>query len=364
MNINFNPTIWICNCFSCKSNILLYLRWLKLFTLVSKYYNYIVNSVLKTFLVLKNLVCNVWGILILTHIFYSGYIVVSDFNLIYIGLFILYIFSMLSLVYLLFVNTKLVDIYPKLYISLLVICCSIIILGFLYFSIQICLDLCSLLYRLNRGWVEIRQGLRSSSKGFNPNPNPNNNNNNSNENKPQPKKPNSSSMTPDERKKRKYEINKAYRQRNKEKLREREKEYRERNKEKVSNSRKITKSKKPDLYKEINQRAFKKWSDQNRDTISNNNKHWREKNPDVVKANNDKFGAIKRETTRLNKEDMAQYEGIDKNNFPLFEQWKSLSAEELQDLFKKKRIRHDLRAGFEFYLNNPDYYKDLDLNDV
>lgn len=58
---------------------------------------------------------------------------------------------------------------------------------------------------------------------------------------------------------------------------------------------------------------------------------------------------------------MIQYEGICKSNHPMFQEWAKLTDAQLQDLFKKKRIRKDLQNGFEFYKANPNYYDDLNL---
>jgi hypothetical protein len=41
-----------------------------------------------------------------------------------------------------------------------------------------------------------------------------------------------------------------------------------------------------------------------------------------------------------------------------------MSEEALQDMFKKKRIRKDLQNGFEFFKNNPNYYDDMDEDDI
>lgn len=263
--------------------------------------------------------------------------------------------------YLIYFDNYLYKEYPRLYKWILSLCgilglfCVITLSLKFFFSFDVINWLISKFYYLNHYWVNIKKAKAEKPDSSSNQPSGSNNNHNSNSD---------SDLTPEQKKrKRKNEANARYKARNRDKLKEKSKQYYKDNKDKVNKRTGEWKSKNQEKHKESTKKAYKKWVDNNRDTSRTLSKRWRESNPEGVKKNNAISGAKRKAITHENRKDMAQYEGILPENKAMFESWMELNQDELQDLFKKKRIRKDLQNGFEFFKSNPNYYDDLSQSD-
>jgi len=294
-------------------------------------------------------------------VIYLGYIVISKISNMdlstQIEIYIL-IISSLFLICLIYFDTFFRKTYPKMHMfslvlfGVIVLVCVIALIA----KFTIGFDLVQWLFSswgfLKEYWVKIKKTkLQETESKQNPG--------GSNDNKPNNKS--DSNLTPEERKKRKSEAQARYRAKNKEKIKKQDKKYRDANKDKVNAGIKKWQEDNPDRHKEHSKKASKKWYKNNPEKANEKSAKWRAANPDQVKINNDISGSKRKLITEVNRADMAQYEGILDSNKSMFDGWSLLSNDELQDLFKKKRIRKDLQRGFEFYKNNPNYYDDLDM---
>ena len=125
-------------------------------------------------------------------------------------------------------------------------------------------------------------------------------------------------MTPEEKKIRRKEIQKRYREKNKDKIKEDMKTYRENNKDKVK------------TYRENNKDKLKeyaaKYYQEKAETLKNNSKSWRDNNPEKALSrakkwkedNKDKVKEYSKEWRTLNRDRINEYVKLRKATDPLF----------------------------------------------
>lgn len=277
--------------------------------------------------------------------------------------FYLLMLSSLILLYLVYFGSSIANKYPKISFFILVMAGIIILICLIVLILKFSLGFDAILWLISK-WKLLKQYLvRTQKTDFEPKntkcdkPDSNQNNPNNNNNS-------GSVLTPEEKKKRKKEANARYREKNREKIKSDDKEYRKKNKDKIAKTIKTCRKNNPEKYKQIQKKSFNTWFNKgdNKEKMRVTNAKWREDNPDKVKRTQDIHSSKRKQITEENRKDMEQYEGILKKNQTLFDSWLDLSPEQLQDVFKKKRINKNLQGGFLFYKANPNYYDDLDLD--
>jgi len=160
------------------------LFWLEFYKTLSALYNIISYYKLTSFIFIVHYFCSICVVLI-------------NADMCSVLLLFIYLACLLILVYLLFVNTTLLNNHPYLYFFLIIICLFIVVSSFIYFTIYIVKFVLSILKKISDNIYNVKTQTNESTSSNSSNNTSNNNNQN---NKP-PKGPNNIYTTSDEKKK-------------------------------------------------------------------------------------------------------------------------------------------------------------------